>query len=670
VKVLRISHSAVVTAWRRREECLEELGAAVTLATAKRWREAGGDVNLEPKPGERVFGVATLGQHPCGFLYDPVALWRLLRTVPHDLLDVHEEPYSVAALEILFLRWLAARLRPMVLYSAQNLPKRHPLPVRFWEQLVLRSAQGAYPCNEGAAVNLRRKGFRGTVQVLPLGVELVSGTQISSERTPEARVDGLKIGCAGRLVPEKGFHIVMDAMAAEPSWSLRLVGEGPERGHLTERAKTLGIADRVEILGYCDEAAMAAFYGSVDVLVVPSVPTTGWEEQFGRVVVEAMAGGVPVVSSTCGSLPEVVGDAGLLVPPGDVEALHACLAKLAMEPATRHALAARGLGKARSYSWAEVARQQLALYRDVLRRGRASDPASQTPLPPLEVVIVAYRRPELLSSALVALRGAGNGDAYALTIVDNSSDGEIRRISDAYGAHYVDPGRNLGFAAAVNFALGARRDVTSDVLLLNPDAEVGSATVEALRQRLHAESRLSCVAPAQVDQDGRAQRVAWPFPSPLRSWAEALGFAPLLWRADFLVGSVLLLNGLALKEVGSFDERFFLYAEETDWQRRARRAGWGVRLCPDLKAIHIGAASSDNSELREALFFSAQETYLRKWYGPLGWALSRAAGAFGAGVRSMLLRGDGGRFAKRRVRLFVNGPTRLANSRTRNGDGA
>ena len=80
----------------------------------------------------------------------------------------------------------------------------------------------------------------------------------------------------------------------------------------------------MELPGYCDAAEMSHFYSSLDVLVVPSLPTPGWEEQFGRVVVEAMAVGVPVVSTTSWSLPEVVGDAGVLVPPGTLKSCGGC----------------------------------------------------------------------------------------------------------------------------------------------------------------------------------------------------------------------------------------------------------------------------------------------------------------------------------------------------------
>ncbi len=84
--------------------------------------------------------------------------------------------------------------------------------------------------------------------------------------------------------------------------------------------------------GYVDEADLPDVYPTFDVLAVPSVPVPGWLEQFGRVVVEGQASGVPAVASASGALPDVVGEAGLLVPPGDPAALAAALARILDEP--------------------------------------------------------------------------------------------------------------------------------------------------------------------------------------------------------------------------------------------------------------------------------------------------------------------------------------------------
>lgn len=281
----------------------------------------------------------------------------------------------------------------------------------------------------------------------------------------------------------------------------------------------------------------------------------------------------------------------------------------------------------------------------------------------VHVVVVAYHSPEQLESCLATLRSCTR-----VTVVDNSSSTEVHAVARGNGAEYVDPGRNLGFAGGVNVAL---RTILvgepCDVLLLNPDAVLTPVELEHLVDDLHQERNLSVAAlsPRLIDDSGKEQRVLWPFPTPTRLWAEAVGLGRLRAAGDFAVGAVLLLRWEALREVGLFDERFFLYAEEADWQRRASRLGWTSRLNPDVAARHIGGGASDDPIRRETLFHAAQETYIRKWHGRLGWFVYRAAAVVGAAARSVVLTGDRRAEALRRVALYVNGPRRAASTAKR-----
>lgn len=270
----------------------------------------------------------------------------------------------------------------------------------------------------------------------------------------------------------------------------------------------------------------------------------------------------------------------------------------------------------------------------------------------LDVVIVAYGDPAPLRTCLARL-----GREFPLTVVDNSSLPATRQLVEAWGGRYLDPGRNLGFGAGVNYAL-AKLDVDhSDILLLNPDAEVTPDAVRALHQRLFEDEAVACVAPGQVDPAGTAARVGWPFPSPAGAWLDAVGLGRLRrGRCDFLIGSVLLLASRALHDLGGFDERFFLYAEETDWQWRASRQGWKVRLCPEILATHVGAGTGGSSNRRRTHFYASHERFLRKHYGDGGWIVYRAGNLLGAGLRVLALPGDRRREAKARFRLMLEGP--------------
>ena len=131
-----------------------------------------------------------------------------------------------------------------------------------------------------------------------------------------------------------------------------MAGDGPAAESLREQADTLDLGPRVRFLGPLDAADLPAFYAELDVLAVPSRPTAGWTEQFGRVAVEAMACGIPVVASASGALPDVVGGAGLLVPAGDPDALREALVRVGTDPALAARMREDGLVRAGGCTWA------------------------------------------------------------------------------------------------------------------------------------------------------------------------------------------------------------------------------------------------------------------------------------------------------------------------------
>ena len=283
----------------------------------------------------------------------------------------------------------------------------------------------------------------------------------------------------------------------------------------------------------------------------------------------------------------------------------------------------------------------------------SSDVPSET-TPGVEVVVVAFGAPELLETCLAAL-----GGQFPVVVVDNSSHAGVLAVCSRHGARYIDPGRNLGFGGGVNVGLVHRQAPRADVLLLNPDAEIAAGDVSRLREYLHSHPGLACVGPRQIDGPGGSEdRVAWPFPTPLGAWMEALGLGRFRNRDDFVIGSVLLMRAEALDEIGRFDERFFLYAEETDWQRRASDLGWRVAVCTEVTAVHIGAGTGGDPAVREAHFHASHERYVRKHFGARGWQVYRAAVMTGAALRALILPGQRGRAAADRLHLYRVGPCR------------
>ena len=180
-------------------------------------------------------------------------------------------------------------------------------------------------------------------------------------RPDGARRDGVPYALfVGTLQPRKDPLAAVEALALVDG-DLRLVLVGPDKGSGAEArriASKLGLNGRVEFAGHVEKQELAELYRGAACLVFPSR-----YEGFGLPVVEAMASGTPVVATAAGSIPEIAGDAAVLVDPGDPVALAGGIERAL---ADRDRLVPAGLERARRYSWAETARRTLAVYRELL----------------------------------------------------------------------------------------------------------------------------------------------------------------------------------------------------------------------------------------------------------------------------------------------------------------
>jgi glycosyltransferase involved in cell wall biosynthesis len=364
LRALRIYHSAVVSDWRRRDRELRRHAIDLVLLSPRRWNEGGEVVEFDSTGDDFVHAISTFGQHPFRFVYAPWSLWRAFRERPLDIIDTHEEPASLAVGEVLVLRRLLQPRAKLLLYCAENIPKRYPVPFRWIERWALRSASAVYCCNEAAATIIRSKGFRGEIEVLGLGVDV---DQLAPEPASRQRA-GLHLGYVGRLDERKGVQVVLDALTQLPdSVTFTIAGTGPYAGALQAKARDTGLGDRARFLSYVDHAQVAQLYRTFDAVVVPSLPTKRWHEQFCRVAVEAMTTGAPVIASDDGALPEVVGPGGVTVPAGDVHAWVEAIKLFANDAELRARYSEQARQWADRYSWPAIAERHAELYARVAR---------------------------------------------------------------------------------------------------------------------------------------------------------------------------------------------------------------------------------------------------------------------------------------------------------------
>lgn len=270
----------------------------------------------------------------------------LIRKIQPDILFINNEPWSSAAFQaVSACKSLSARPK-IVVYTSENQLRRFLPPFGYFQSVVLNNSDLVLTVTreEGKKV-LLEKGYTGRIGYLPLSVDTgifrkMPDTGLRSRLVADS--SAFLLGFVGRLVPEKGIGTILEALAACPGTGLAILGSGPEKGRIESAAERLGVAGRVRILDSVFYDKLPSYMSSFDALVLPSLTTRNWKEQFGRVLVEAMACETPVIGSNSGEIPQVIGDAGLIFRENDAVGLAGAVMKLKNDPAAARVLAQKG----------------------------------------------------------------------------------------------------------------------------------------------------------------------------------------------------------------------------------------------------------------------------------------------------------------------------------------
>jgi glycosyltransferase involved in cell wall biosynthesis len=365
LRVLLVSKACVVGAYQRKLEEIAALAVELTVAVPAEWRDERGVLRLERAHTQGydlvVEPIALNGNFHLHFYPQ---LSRLIARARPSIVHIDEEPYN-------FATWHALRLAQghgakALFFSWQNLARRYPPPFSWLERDVLRRAEAAIVGNQASVEVWRKKGYTGPMTVIPqFGVDPELFAPAAGPLTPR---NTFVVGYAGRLVPEKGLEVLLRALAQLPDTvCARLAGSGPDRARLQTLAAELNLTPRVTLEPPLPSTRMREFYAQLDAFVLPSVSRPNWQEQFGRVLIEAMACGVPVIGSTCGEIPNVIGDAGLLFREGDADALAAHLRALLADPAQRRAFATQGRARVLArYTQKQIAEKTVEVYHSLL----------------------------------------------------------------------------------------------------------------------------------------------------------------------------------------------------------------------------------------------------------------------------------------------------------------
>jgi glycosyltransferase involved in cell wall biosynthesis len=368
-RLLVVSHPAVLAANQVLYEELALRGWEVHLIVPGHWRHEYAADRFPPiflprlAPRARGVRVAFEGA-PQRHIYLSRPASHLDRVAP-DIVFLEQEPFALVTGQWL---WALSRRRiPFVLQQDENLERKLPLIARLISRLSLRNAAAVAARSPRAAELIHQKHPEAVAPVVPHSI--MDWGQDHAGEPGRLGPQRLTVGFAGRLIESKGIRDLLEATARmhHPA-ELVLFGSGP----LEDACLAASSPQRpVSVITDVSHDQMHDAYAQMDILVLPSRTTPTWAEQFGRVLVEAMSCGRPVVGSDSGEIPWVIGTTGggRVFREGDVEHLRATLDELAADPELRHGLGSHGREAVqRTFSLRGVTDATEAMLVDALRK--------------------------------------------------------------------------------------------------------------------------------------------------------------------------------------------------------------------------------------------------------------------------------------------------------------
>ncbi len=308
MKVLVVSHSSVLKYHQQKLEILaSKYSLDITLVTPPAWNDGGAytPVYTGSTKIKYEIGKAIVFRRRMVHFYLNAA--QIIKKINPDIVHIEEEPFSPACRQFLSAAKKAGK--KTVFFTWENIERKHNPVYTCFDNYCIKNADAAIAGNGDGRQILLKKGFKGLLEVIPqygINIEDYKKKEINTEKQQ------YDIAYIGRVLPEKGMAWLVGAMKDIKNGRLHVAGTGYFLEAVKIMAQAAGMAGRAEFHGHIESAEIPGFLGKMDMLVLPSITTKTWKEQFGRVLVEAMAAGVPVIGSSSGEIPNVIGDAGLV----------------------------------------------------------------------------------------------------------------------------------------------------------------------------------------------------------------------------------------------------------------------------------------------------------------------------------------------------------------------
>ncbi|MBW4644298.1 MAG: hormogonium polysaccharide biosynthesis glycosyltransferase HpsO [Goleter apudmare HA4340-LM2] len=388
MKILVASHTYIVDLNCEKLRALSQLepGIEVTVVVPKCWKPGGVQnkvitTQYRDEDAFKIVPITNFSQNHQGLLTFGADLISLLNKFRPHIIHVEQGSRGLAYTQMIMLNQLLNLKAKNVFFTWWNLPYELKLPIALLEKYNLKHSHGIISGNQDGATILQQRGYQGKIKVMPqLGVD---ESLFTPRPEPELAASlGIErgefvVGFVGRFVEEKGLLTLLKALVIlrDKPWKLLLLGRGKLQSEIIEIATENNIHDRLILVESVPHDAVPNYINLMSTLVLPSETTyniktltaIGWKEQFGHVLIEAMACKVPVIGSDSGEIPHVIGDAGLVFPEGDAQALANCLVELMEKPEFAQGISAKGYERVmEKYTNKALARQQLEFYQELV----------------------------------------------------------------------------------------------------------------------------------------------------------------------------------------------------------------------------------------------------------------------------------------------------------------
>ncbi len=298
------------------------------------------------------------------------ALFRIVRRIAPNIIHVEQGSEALSYTQSILAKQFFAPGAKMLFFTWWNLERKSKPYWRLVERFNLAHSDYAIAGNHDALKILRQKGFDKPIKVLPqLGVDTGMYRSFDvSDLKRKLRLEGFVIGFAGRFLEQKGLLALLEAFALlEGPRTLLLVGRGDLKEALVKLACSLGVGEQVRFVDTVPHEEVPRYMNCMDVMVLPSQTMPHWKEQFGHVLIEAMACETPVIGSDSGEIPNVIGDAGLIFREGDVDDLAQKLQLLMNSPSLRAELAVKGRQRVlEKYTHRRIAEETYRVYQELM----------------------------------------------------------------------------------------------------------------------------------------------------------------------------------------------------------------------------------------------------------------------------------------------------------------